>query len=200
MREPLVRGPLHQLELAHADLAFRITRIAPDRPDRRFEEHLRVPVVRFEEQQLPPRLQQAVERGEVLGVGVVAQDGGADDVIEALFGKVAEFVEADNAGVGQPPRLGLHRKILVEHGGCERVLASQRDREVLGPETAPRTELENRLTGQDVKAVTHRQRPPAELHRRRRGIAAPVGFAGALHRAEVRLERHDAFRHTRRAT
>ena len=34
--EPLVRGPLHQLELAHADLTLRIARIPPDRPNRRF--------------------------------------------------------------------------------------------------------------------------------------------------------------------
>ena len=84
VREPLVRGPLHQLELAHADLAIRIAGIPADRPDRRLEEHLRIPVVRFEEQQLPARLQQPVQRREVLGVGVVAEDRGADDVVEAL--------------------------------------------------------------------------------------------------------------------
>ena len=93
VREPLVRGLLHQLELAHADLALRIAAPPPDRPDRRLHEHLRIPVVRFEEQQLPARLQQAVERGKVLGVGVVAEDRGADDVVEALRGEIAEIVE-----------------------------------------------------------------------------------------------------------
>ncbi len=56
-----------------------------DRTDRVLDEYLGVPVVGLEKEELATWLQQPVDSAEILGIQVVADDGGADDIIEALL-------------------------------------------------------------------------------------------------------------------
>ena len=110
---------------------------------------------------------------------------------DAPDGNLPRFVQDWNAS-GQPVTMRLatlsqfldrlRREVGVEHRRREGILAAQRSRKVLGPQAAARTELEDRLAGPHVKAVPHCQRPPAQLHRRRRRVAQPVRFPAALHR------------------
>ena len=161
----------------------------PTGRDDGLHEHLRVPEVRLEEEQLAPGLEQAVQRPQVLPVPVVADDRGADDVVEALrrevFREVADVCDLD---VRQPAGVELLGEPLVEDDRRDRALASERRREVLRPQTAARTELEDALTRQDVERVAHRQRTPSQLRRGGRRVAAPVALARLLHLAEVGFE------------
>src|SRR5262245_26287724 len=53
----LVCGHLHQVVLAHPDVATRVSAPPAERPNEIFKENLRIPVVRLEEEKLTTRLQ-----------------------------------------------------------------------------------------------------------------------------------------------
>src|SRR5206468_11045757 len=67
---------------------------------------------------------------------------------------------------------------------------------MLGPEAAAGSELDDALSGQDMKTVAHRDSAPAQLHRRRVGITEPVRLTTLLHLTQVALNR---YRHLRPA-
>src|SRR5437867_11682054 len=61
---------------------------------------------------------------------------------------------------------------------------------MLGPEAAAGSELDDALSGQDMKTVAHRDSAPAQLHRRRVGITEPVRLTTPLHLTQVALNRY----------
>jgi len=75
---------------------------------------------------------------------------------------------------------------------ASKVLAPQCLDEMRRPHATAGAELEDRLAGQDVKAVAHRQRAPAQLERGRRGEPPPVRLAAPFHRAQRSAKRHAA--------
>src|SRR5579862_5207156 len=60
MREPLMRSRLHQPKLADSDLALSMTSPFPDGRHHALQKYLRIPEVRFKEQNLAARLEQTV--------------------------------------------------------------------------------------------------------------------------------------------
>src|SRR5215470_4272839 len=95
------------------------------------------------------------------------------------------------AGVGEFPKGGLLPQVLVEHGRRDERFSPTHGDQVLGPEPAPRPEVQDRLAGQNMERVANRHRPPSELDRRGCGVAKPIGFASTLHFAKIALETHE---------
>ncbi len=190
LREALMRRGLHQPVLAHPDLTARVPRPASHRRDQALREHLRVPVVRLEEQQLAAGLEHPVDVPEVLGVPVVTEDRRADHVVHALGRQRVEVLEQADLGVRKPALERLLGVVGVEHGGGDGILGPQRRHQMLGPETAAGAQLQDRLSRQHVKALPDGDRSPPQLDRGRRGVSKPVRLARALHLSQVVDQRH----------
>ena len=133
----------------------------------------------------------------------MTEDARPDDVVEACRRELAQIVQVNDASIRQLSGGGLQREVRVQNGSGDRILATQDLGEVGSPQSASGAQLEDRLAREDMEAVPNGQRSPAQLHRGCRREPAPVGLAGAFHRAQVALERHRIHylqRATRRST
>src|SRR5690349_8659577 len=195
VREAMVGRHVHQLVLSHPDLAGGIPEAASEGAHRPLEHDLRVPEVGFEEEDLTARLEEAVDVPEIEAVGVVTEDGGADDVVEALGGQVAPDVgDMDEARVGKRLARGRLPQVPVEDRRGDERLSSKHRRQMPGPEAAAGAEIQDRLAGKHVEGVAHREGSPPELDGRGCGVAKPVRLAATLHLPEILLEAHGSTR------
>ena len=186
VREPLPGRLLEEPVLAHADLVGGVPAAAPDARDHALRQHLGVPEVRLEEQDLAPGAERGQQRAQVRGVLVVAEDAGADGVVERVGRQVQPVgPRAMDGHVGKRACLELPCEAVVEHDRRDRVLPAELLGELCRPQTASGAELEDRLAGLDVERVLHRQRAPAQLRRRRPRMATPVRLARELHLLQV---------------
>jgi hypothetical protein len=97
-----------------------------------------------------------MERAQVFSVAVVANDRRSDDVVEALGLQILdESADRSYHDVRKGSTRDLRGESLVEDSSCELVLPTEDVDEMLGPQTAPRAELEDRLARKDVERVPH---------------------------------------------
>jgi hypothetical protein len=186
MRESLVGGYPHQFIPAHPDLAARIASPPTERTDNILEKNLGVPKIRFEEEKLTTRLQQTAKGGEIVSVLVMAKDGRANHIIEALCRQISHEI-------GNPHKLYVWKlllrrvlkKVVVEYGSSDRILATKHCGKVFCPKATPGANLENRLTWKHMEAVAYCKRSPVKFYWRGCGVAEPVSLPAPLHIVKV---------------
>src|SRR5260370_10254209 len=124
---------MHELVLAHSHLTPRLYR--PHSREMVLCENLGIPIVRLKEEKLPSRFEQTVKGGEILRILVVAQNRGADHIIETLRRKII-----GKTGYLYKPYVRNAtcrvRKLLIEHSRGDGVLASQDRGKMLCPQPA----------------------------------------------------------------
>src|SRR6266511_5402232 len=106
-----------------------------------------------------------VKGGEILSILVMSNDCRTNHKIEALRRQIRHEI-------GDPHKLYVWKlllrrapkKVVVEHGSRDRILATKHRGEVFCPQATPCTDLEDRLTWKHMEAVAYCERSPVEFH------------------------------------
>src|SRR5258707_11573441 len=163
--EALLRSNFHQDVFAHADLALSVACPAPEGPDDALEKYLRIPVIGLKKENLAARLEQPVQGLKVLGEKLVAEDRGAQYVVEAFCWEVVEeILDVNEVDIRQLLR-GFEEG-LIEDSSSDRIFTAQDRGQMLGPKARTCPKVENSFTRKHMERVTNCKRSPAQLYRR----------------------------------
>src|SRR5262245_16977779 len=119
----------------------------------------------------------------------MAKDNRSDHIVEDTLLEVCRQIgDPYELGIREPSGRCCLSQFLIENSSGDRVLPAQHISQMLGPEAAPRAELQNLFTRQHMQTVAHSQGTTAEVEGRCPRITKPISLTTQLHLAEVSLD------------